>query len=80
MMFARFGVYAERAPTPQMRDLPSREGAEPDPSRIRPRIGSAFEHTDSSIAVYLDALPVTGRLLLVPEDDLRAKPVRRGAL
>lgn len=43
-------------------------------------VGEAFEHADGSIAVYLDALPVSGRMLLQPVDDLRAKPVRRGAI
>lgn len=36
------------------------------------RVGSGFEHVDGTIAVYLDALPVSGQLLLVPEIDLRA--------
>lgn len=66
-MFLRFAVYAERAPhASPVQEAETDDG--PDPSRIRPRIGTAFEHSDGAVAVYLDALPVTGRLLLVPED------------
>lgn len=73
-MFARYRAMAMNAthiaghPTDNL--LATREPAP---------VGEAFEHADGSIALYLDALPVSGRMLLVPIDDLRARPVRRGA-
>jgi len=73
-MFGRFTVMAKSHDhvIEHPDDEVTRSPREPTP------VGTAFEHADGSIAVYLDALPVSGRLLLVPVDDERAKPVRRG--
>lgn len=74
-MFARFRAMAVNA---------THVAGHPDDNLLATRepapVGEAFEHADGSIAIYLDALPVSGRLLLVPVDDLRARPVRRGAV
>lgn len=79
-MYTRFAVYAERLPHQPVEGTVVAVGLMPEALRERPRIGSAFEHSNGDIAIYLDALPVTGRLLLVPEADQRAKPARRGPL
>ncbi len=74
-MFARFTVLAVAT---------THAAGHPDDFPNLPRepapVGHAFEHADGSIAIYLDALPVSGRMLLQPVDDLRSKPVRRGAI
>ena len=44
-----------------------------DPAqKIWRRIGNAFKNRDGSISVYLDALPINGRLLLRTVGDMPA--------